>query len=201
MLYKPTSVLYIVGCIPTGWNTEPGYGPINEGEVPPSPRVEIGMGPVDREDPVDMVDERQTITQRHQYQNSAVNNEGIVDIQYPDRNKTDRQRIQISEQVTKRIKMEDRASDRVLPGHQTEEQQLSSMQNIPSVRLVGNQISDTVPFPRTGTSNNLPPHHLVPINDVLEEEQSPGDSGLTAGTISLSDRSSQEMSGSSSGGR
>jgi hypothetical protein len=34
-----------------------------------------------------------------------------------------------------------------------------------------------------------------------EEEQSPGDSGLTAGTISLSDRSSQEMSGSSSGGR
>ena len=189
----------IVGYVPTGWSTEPGYGPVDEGEVPP--RVEIGMGPVDRGDPVDISDERQTATQRKQYQNSNVNNEEIVDIQRPDRNKKDRQRAQISEQVKKRIKREDRASDRVLPGHQTEEQQHSSMQNLPSVRLIGNQISDTVPFPRTGTSNNLPPHHLVPINDVLEEEQSPGDSGLTAGTISLSDRSSQEMSGSSSGGR
>ena len=159
------------------------------------------MGPVDWGDPVDMSDERQTATQRNQYQNSAVNNEGIVDIQRPDRNKNDRQRVQFSEQVKKRLKIEDRASDRVLPGHQTEEQQHSSMQTLPSVRLVDNQISDTVSFPRTGTSNNLPSHHLVPINDVLEEEQSPGDSGLTAGTISLSDRSSQEMSGSSSGGR
>jgi metal-dependent hydrolase (beta-lactamase superfamily II) len=48
-----------------------------------------------------------------------------------------------SEQVKKRLKIEDRASDRVLPGHQTEEQQHSSMQTLPSVRLVDYQISDT----------------------------------------------------------
>jgi hypothetical protein len=60
--------------VPTGGNTELGYGPVDEGEVPA--RVESGMGPVDRGDPVDMSDERQTATQRNQYQNSAVNNEG-----------------------------------------------------------------------------------------------------------------------------
>jgi hypothetical protein len=92
-----------------------------------------------------MSDERQTATQRNQYQNSAVNNEGIVDIQRPDRNKNDRQRVQFSEQVKKRLKIEDRASDRVLPGHQTEEQQHASMQTLPSVRLVDNQISDMMP--------------------------------------------------------
>lgn len=195
------------GIVPTGGNTELGRGPVDEGQIPFG--TEIGMGPVERRgihvtehqmghvDQYRLVGTMQMSSHGQQHQNSFGNPGEVIDIRGTHGNKNGEQ---LTENVFMRIKIEDRVNDRIVPSHQSEEvhnsmnteQELPSPLPYSSIRVPGNQTSDTVP--RTGTSGDLPAsHHLVIRNDVLEEEQSPGDSGLTAGTVSLSERNSPEM--------
>ncbi|XP_071148284.1 uncharacterized protein [Mytilus edulis] len=229
-----TKVRAYQGAQPTGGNTEIGYGPVEEGQVPRT--VEIAMEPeyqgegqipqantVEQQRPSQATERSVQFTGNQlplhleEFQNStaSVNRSindiqgvnqsqpGTVDIQGQGQNKHSRTDPYMHEYMRKRLKMEDRENDRsrVVPSLQENPVNLGSQQeqpspgNHPSIRGVGNQ-TPTEPslFFRTGISSEVPVNHLVHRNDVITEEQSPGDSGLTAGTVSLSDRSSQEIS-------
>ncbi|CAC5365577.1 CASP8 [Mytilus coruscus] len=226
-----TKVRAYQGAQPTGGNTELGYGPVEEGLVPrtiesmePEYQGEGQIPPantVEQQRPTQATEYSIQFTGNRlplhlgQFQNSTASvnprvndiqgvipsQQGIVDIQGPSRNKNSRTDHNIDDYMRKRIKVQDKENDRVVPSLQENPVFLSSQQEqpspgtYPSVRGVGNQ-TPTEPslFNRTGISSEVPVHHLVPRNDVVIEEQSPGDSGLTAGTVSLSDRSSQELS-------
>ncbi|CAG2233484.1 CASP8 [Mytilus edulis] len=243
-----TKVRAYQGAQPTGWNTEIGYGPVDEGQVPRT--VEIAMEPeyhgegqicpantAERQRPT-QIPPANTVEQLRptqategsvqfsgnqlpihleEFQNStaSVNRSvngiqgvnpsqpGTVDIQGQGQNKHSRTDPNMDDYMRKRIKMQDQENDRskVVPSVHENPVLLGSQQEQPSpgihpsVRGFGNQTpTEPLPFHRTGTSSEVPVNHLVHHNDVITEEQSPGDSGLTAGTVSLSDRSSQDIS-------
>ncbi|VDI58512.1 caspase 8 [Mytilus galloprovincialis] len=229
-----TKVRAYQGAQPTGGNTEIGYGPVEEGQVPRT--VEIAMEPeyqgegqipqantVEQQRPSQATERSVQFTGNQlplhleEFQNSTAivnrsindirgvnqSQPGTVDIQGQGQNKHSRTDPYMHEYMRKRLKMEDRENDRsrVVPSLQENPVNLGSQQeqpspgNHPSLRGVGNQTpTEPSPFFRTGISSEVPVNHLVHRNDVITEEQSPGDSGLTAGTVSLSDRSSQEIS-------
>ncbi|XP_076089199.1 uncharacterized protein LOC143059566 [Mytilus galloprovincialis] len=246
-----TKVRAYQGAQPTGWNTEIGYGPVDEGQVPRT--VEIAMEPeyhgegqicpantAERQRPT-QIPPANTVEQLRptqategsvqfsgnqlpihleEFQNStaSVNRSvngiqgvnpsqpGTVDIQGQGQNKHSRTDPNMDDYMRKKIKMQDQENDRskVVPSVHENPVLLGSQQEQPSpgihpsVRGFGNQTPTEplpcLPFHRTGTSSEVPVNHLVHHNDVITEEQSPGDSGLTAGTVSLSDRSSQDIS-------
>ncbi|XP_076089316.1 uncharacterized protein LOC143059664 [Mytilus galloprovincialis] len=226
-----TKVRAYQGAQPTGWNTEIGYGPVEEGQVPRTveqmePEYQ-GEGQIPAANTVEQ--QRPTQATEHsvqftgnqlplhlgQFQNStasvnpSVNDiqsvipsqQEIVDIQGTRSNKNGRPYDNVDNNMHKRLKVLDRERDRLVPSQQEDPVFLYSQQEqpspgaFPSVIGIRNQ-PPTEPslFHRTGISSEVPVNHLVPRNDVITEEQSPGDSGLTAGTVSLPETSSQEIS-------
>nr|ADB80146.1 caspase-8-like protein [Mytilus californianus] len=217
-----TKVRAYQGAQPTGGNTELGYGPVEEGQIPRT--IEIAMEPeyqgeghirpaytVEQPRPTPATEHSVQFTGNQiplhlgQFQNSTASvipsQQEIVDIRGTRSNKNGRLDDNVDSNMAKRLKVLDRERDRLVPSQQEDpvflysQQEQPSTGNYPSVIGIRNQpTAEPSPVNRTGISSEVPVNHLVPRNDVVTEEQSPGDSGLTAGTVSLSDRSSQDIS-------
>lgn len=194
--------------------------PVDEGEgythshLPTEPRV-----PDPRAHSVQFIGNQLPITLPSQYLNSAAvvapSQQRVVDLRGHGHINSCGQNSQVSERVRQQLKEQDRMSDRVMASRQIGDELMSlhAQQEHPSIESAGPQTPVTEPptqyptgpsaFQRTGFVIGAPVNHLVPRNDVVDEEQSPAYSGLTAGTespgnsgitISLSGRSSSNTS-------
>ncbi|XP_052081129.1 uncharacterized protein LOC127719147 [Mytilus californianus] len=187
------------GAQPTSGNTKLRYGPEEhrqvylprtieskepeyQGAQPTSGNTKLGYGP----------EEHRQVYVPRTIESKEPEYQGIRGT----RSKNSRTDHNMDDYMHKRFKMQDIENYRAVPSLKYQQnpvfsgvkhEQPSPGTN-PSVRGVGNQTpTEPSPFHRTGIISEVPVNHLI-----ITEEQSPGDSGLTAGFMTFLDRSSQD---------